>query len=77
MMDYFSRPPVLSIITRSIAVEGRELLRFRLADFDFILNPEIGPFDLFDFGRHDEIFDAGRKEARTRMPDLWQALLRH
>ena len=77
VMDYFSRPPVLSIITRSIAVEGRELLRFRLADFDFILNPEIGPFDLFDFGRHDEIFDAGRKEARTRMPDLWQALLRH
>ncbi len=77
VMDYFSRPPVLSIITRSIAVEGRELLRFRLEDFDFILNPDIGPFDLFDFGRHDEIFEAGRKEARDRIPDLWQAMLRH
>lgn len=75
--EYFSRPPVLSIITRSIAVEGRELMRFRLEDFDFILNPEIGPFDLFDFHRHDEIFEAGKKEASARIGELWQAMLRH
>lgn len=74
--DYFSRPPVLSIITRSIAVEGRELMRFRLEDFDFILNPEIGAYDLFDFHRHDEIFEAGSKEARKRLPELRQALWR-
>lgn len=77
VMEYFSRPPVLSIITRSIAVEGRELLRFRLQDFDFILNPEISAFDIFDFGRHDQIFEAGRAEARLRISELWQALLRH
>ncbi|MBU42763.1 MAG: hypothetical protein CMN76_06060 [Spirochaetaceae bacterium] len=77
IMEYFSKPPVLSIITRSIAVEGRELLRFRLEDFDFILNPEMAPFDLFDFHRHDEIFEAGRKEASARLPELWKALLRH
>ncbi|MCB1139329.1 MAG: patatin-like phospholipase family protein [Leptospiraceae bacterium] len=75
--DYFSRPPVLSIITRSIAVEGRELMRFRLEDFDFILNPDIGPFDLFDFHKHDEIFEAGKKEAAARIGELWQAMLRH
>lgn len=76
LFDYFRRPPVLSIITRSIAVEGRELLRSRLADFDFILNPEIGSFDLFDFHRHDEIFAAGRREAANRMEDLAEALAR-
>jgi NTE family protein len=71
---FVNLPPILKIVTRSISVANRELLKFRLNDFDFLLNPEVSSFDLFDFHRQSEILQAGYDEAIRQLDGLHRAL---
>ncbi len=71
---FVNLPPILKIVNRSISVANRELLKFRLNDFDFLLNPDVGSFDLFDFHRQREILHAGYEEANRQLNGLREAL---
>ncbi len=71
---FVNLPPILNIVSRSISVANRELLRFRLNDFDFLLNPDVRAFDLFDFHRQRDILQAGQEEAKRQMGRLREAL---
>lgn len=71
---FVSIPPILSIFFRSIAVVNRELLRFRMNEFDFLLHPNVGEFELFDFGDQERIIQEGRVEAEKRLEELHHAL---
>jgi NTE family protein len=74
--DYFSIPPILRIINRSIAIESRELLKIRMEMFDYLLSPEVAPFDVFDFDRKKEIMEAGRNAARAHLGAIKEVLAR-
>lgn len=74
--DYFSLPPILKIINRAIAIQGVELLKAKLDDFDYVLHPDVHDFDVFDFHRRDEIIDAGRRAAVQALPEITEALAR-
>lgn len=75
LKDYLSLPPILKIVSRSIAIQGQELMRFRLEDFDAIIHPAVQGFDIFDFHRRDEIIAAGRKAAEAQLDEIKDALL--
>ncbi|HNN57327.1 MAG: patatin-like phospholipase family protein [Leptospirales bacterium] len=68
--DYFSIPPILRIINRSIAIESRQLLKIHMEQFEYLLHPEVSDFDTFDFERKKEIIDAGRTAARTHIGEI-------
>lgn len=74
--DYFSIPPILKIINRSISIQSIELLKLRIDDFDYIIHPNISKFDLFDFDLIDEIIEAGRITAQENLPAIKQSLIR-
>lgn len=74
--DYFSLPPILTIIQRSIAIQGIELMKFRIADFDYVLHPDIRAFDLFDFDQRERIIDIGRQCARENLQGLREMIYR-
>lgn len=74
--DYFSIPPILRIINRSIAIESRELLKIRMEMFDFLLSPEVAAFDVFDFDRKKEIIEAGRSATRAHLGAIQEILAR-
>ncbi|MBX7059847.1 MAG: patatin-like phospholipase family protein [Leptospirales bacterium] len=74
--DYISLPPILKIISRSIAVQGIELMKLRFDDFDFILSPAVSEYDVFDFHRRDAIIEAGRRTANEHIHEIKEALLR-
>lgn len=74
LREYFQIPPILRIISRSLAVESEELMQFRMADFDFVLHPEVAGFDVFDFDRHEGIIEQGRRAAIDHLDDIKQAL---
>lgn len=65
--EYFSLPPILSIINRSISIQGRELLKYQQQFFNFILNPDISAFGLFDFHHYDKIIEKGHEEAKNKL----------
>lgn len=75
LKDYLSLPPILKIVSRSIAIQGQELLRFRLEDFDAIIHPAVQGFDIFDFHRREEIIAAGRRAAEAQLDEIKDALL--
>ena len=76
ILDYFSLPPILKIIYRSTTIQGIELLKFRMRQFDYIFHPPIGDFDIFDFDRRDEIIEAGRRAARDHLQEIKDTLHR-
>ncbi len=76
LREYFQIPPILKIISRSLAVESEELMQFRLADFDFVLHPEVAGFDVFDFDRKNEIIEQGRRAALEHLDEIKEALRR-
>ena len=59
--DYFSMPPIINIVNRSVEIQGDALAKFREAEFDYILYPEAGDFGFFDFARAEEIIEKGRE----------------
>ncbi|MBE7439395.1 MAG: patatin-like phospholipase family protein [Spirochaetales bacterium] len=67
---YLELPPILGIMYRSIAMEGRELMRFRKDTFDLVLEPDVAGFDVFDFHEIDRIVDRGREVAEKHLPEL-------
>lgn len=71
---FVSIPPILGIIFRSIAVVNRELMRFRMNEFDFLLHPDVGGFELFAFGDQERIVEEGRTEAENKLEALKYAL---
>ncbi len=75
LKDYLSLPPILKIVSRAIAIQGQELLRFRMEDFDSIIHPAVQGFDIFDFHRRDEIIAAGRRAAEEQLDEIKDALL--
>ncbi len=74
--DYFSLPPILKIIYRSTTIQGIELLKLRLDDFDYLFHPDIAPWDIFDFHRRDEIIEAGRRAALDSLQEIKDTLYR-
>jgi len=70
LRKYLELPPILGIMYRSIAMEGRELMRFRKDTFDLVLEPDVAEFDIFDFQEIDRIVDRGREEALKHLPEL-------
>lgn len=75
LIDYLSFPPILKIIYRSITMEGRELMRLRINDFDLVLHPDVGDIDIFDFDRLPEIVERGRAAARDRLEQIREGLI--
>lgn len=73
--EYFSLPPILNIINRSVSIQGRELLKYQLQFFDYILQPDITEFGLFDFHFRDQIIEKGRIEALEKLPKLKEIFL--
>ncbi len=74
--DYISLPPILKIVTRSMAIQGMALMNTEIRNIDFVLHPQIDDFELFDFHRLDEIVDRGRQAAVTNMAELRESLSR-
>lgn len=75
--DYFSLPPILKIINRAIAIQGNELLKFRMDDFDFVFHPDVNDWDVFDFRSREAITDAGRRAAEEHLSEIKASLYRH
>jgi len=73
--EYFSLPPILNIINRSVSIQGRELLKYQLQFFDYILQPDITEFGLFDFHLRDQIIEKGRIETLDKLPKLREIFL--
>jgi len=71
---FISLPPILKIVNRSISIASRELMKYQLNEFDYILNSEVGMFDLFDFHKQDKIIQAGQIEATKHMQSLKESL---
>ncbi len=74
--DYVALPPILKIISRSIAVQGTELMKLRMEDFDYVLSPNINAYDVFDFHLLDEIVESGRRAAHDHIHEMKEALQR-
>ncbi len=74
--DYFSIPPILRIINRSISIEGRELLKIHMEQFEYLLHPDVSDIDTFDFERKKEIIESGRSSARTHLHEIRATLTR-
>jgi NTE family protein len=60
LFEYFTLPPILKIVTRSINLQGRALLNLRMNDFDHVIHPDVSSYEIFDFNRLDEIIERGR-----------------
>ncbi|MFN3604849.1 MAG: patatin-like phospholipase family protein [Leptonema sp. (in: bacteria)] len=67
---YYSLPPILNIINRSIAIQGRELLKYQMQYFNYILHPDVSQFGLFDFHLYDEIIAKGREKAIEKLQEI-------
>ena len=72
--DYFTIPPIMKIITRSLAMQGRALMNLNLSNFDYVLHPEISTYQMFDFHLHDEIIRTGRKAAKENIQEIKKIL---
>ena len=72
--DYFTMPPIMKIITRSLAMQGRALMNLNLSNFDYVLHPEISTYQMFDFEKHDEIIRKGRKVTRENISEIKKIL---
>ena len=67
LRGYLSLPPILRVMYRSINIEGSELLKYRMNDFDIVLEPNIAEFDMFDFHLRDRLIDAGRQAVEEKL----------
>ena len=74
LRNFLAMPPILRIVYRSITMEGRELMRFRMDTFDHMLEPEVTEFDLFDFHRIDSIVERGRIETEQHLDRIREVL---
>lgn len=74
--DYLSLPPILKIVTRSIAIQGLALQSHTTRDLDFVLHPNLEGFELFEFHHLDKIIDRGRQSAIVNMASIREALTR-
>ena len=57
-------PPILKIISRSITLEGRELIRLRREKMDFFVGFQVSNFTIFDFKKYKEIISVGEVQFR-------------
>ena len=73
---FISLPPILKIVTRSISIANRELMKSWFDDFDFLIHPDINHFDLFDFDKQIDIINAGRTKAKSELSAMIQSLRR-
>ncbi|MBV6493882.1 MAG: putative NTE family protein [Turneriella sp.] len=67
---FFTRPPILQIANRAMMLEGSELIRQKIDEFDLLLSPNVAKFGLFQFERREEIIDAGRKIAHEKTAEI-------
>ena len=74
MFDWFSAPPILDIVHRSLTMEGQELLKFRINDFDLVIHPRVVGYGVFDFHELERLTEQGRKEAQSRLSEIKAAL---
>lgn len=72
--DYIAYPPILRIISRAIAIQGLELLKVHIKEFDYLLEPDVGRYDNFDFDMQAEIIERGRSSARERIREIKDVL---
>lgn len=68
--EYYSLPPILNIINRSISIQGRELLKYQMQYFNYILHPEVSEFGLFDFHLYDKIISKGREKTLEKLQEI-------
>lgn len=66
--DKVTHPPILKIITRAVNLEGRELIRLRSKNMDFVVNYKLDGFSVFDFRRYKKIIQEGEKQFREYLP---------
>ena len=76
IIDYWSMPPIINIVYRSITMEGRELLKLRIQDFDFVLTIDTSSFELFDFKMREQLIEKGRMAAEQNLDEIKEALFR-
>ncbi|MES0488362.1 MAG: patatin-like phospholipase family protein [Leptospirales bacterium] len=57
-------PPILKVISRTITLEGRELIRLRRDKMDFFVEFQISHFTIFDFKKYKEIISIGEVQFR-------------
>ncbi len=74
--NYLTLPPILKIISRSISIQGNELLRFHLNDFDYVITPDVVQYDMFDFHRGEEIIRTGKEATLENLVSIKEALSR-
>jgi len=57
-------PPILKVISRSITLEGREIIRLRREKMDFFVEFQVSDFTIFDFKKYKEIISIGEVQFR-------------
>ncbi len=72
--EYFSLPPILSIISRSITIQGRELTQYHTQFFDYVLHIDVSKFHLFDFNKKDEIIKIGNSTTLSKIGEIKQIM---
>ncbi len=67
---YFSRPPILDIIARSVEIQGNASNLFHSKDCDYILYPDLPAIDLFDTDNMNRTIDIGRETALQNLEQI-------
>lgn len=62
------------IIMRVIAIEGLEITRNKSRHFDIHIKPNLQEFDLFDFGKLQNIVDIGEQTGRNELANIREAI---
>ena len=59
---------------RVIAIEGLEITRNKSRYFDVHIKPNLEDFDLFDFGRLQQIVDIGEQTGRQELAKIYETI---
>ena len=74
LKNYFSLPPIINIISRSLEIQSEALMEAKHYDFDYILAPKLSKIKLFDFDKIDYIYEVGRKTAIENLDNIKNSL---
>lgn len=61
---------IKTIIDKSLSIMHKQMIQSYLGSAHIVIEPRIGDFGFFDFGRGMKIIEAGRKAAREKIPEI-------